>query len=1087
MILFPLLPFYNLLQRKLAEIWRSPLPCRLIPIPSCDRANLSLVAGNDMAPVIGVVEVLCCGNIGVFGIRHNSSGNSRELVPKEAIDICNRMASETVLRGEQAGGALVMAKDRSGQTVFIGHKAVNPKRGNLIKILGSGFAWERRKKESSGCKPLPDHYIMMMHVRFATSGPPTLSETHPHHWTNPTKVLVWQIDESTNKWEKQSKLFSICITHNGDFDAWKLYGNLTEIKNLRPWLNKVLDTDNHTEGDSPVIAGMLLLLTTQGMWYESVRLAWLLKIASSIEDRVPKQQWHKWAKLFERNFIQFGRSLEIRHPDPNVHKRHINSLIEKLLQETADDSSMSQWSLEKRKEFITTAVRAFLHNDLVTATKIFMSRAVGSFGLVAASTLEEKLVVVAKGQQMFIGFNPAKQQVFYASSPVAIDRALGYSPGSYRLDLDHSVGEIAVLDRNAVQDRRSIKIYSITNADIALDISNDRWITMAEEPFLHYTHYLDYDTKDPIGDELQRIPRTMSESSQNWQKGNLNRIAGDYFLELLIEKGHKFEQRRQTMQQAGLPADELRSSELDILVIGQENSLQAGHNFVNNLKKIFPKLNVQAISSNEALLKLKHDPRSLSFSKETIVLAITQSGQTFPTNEVIDECCRLYQKRTIREIFVLIGDTTSIVRSPVLRKSELNKSLPKNVFVSGSPHSICEAATITHILERFTLNKLVLFLAKHTIAEFPNSNPWGTILIQEDIANLEGLQECTINAAENIVGTDRAGDKSRSRIHKELVTSGRKWAQHVVETPTAWGIMALYIAITVGGKSLLGLSLSPPQAILNLFVAVFHISQNSAVFRILNYYAVVADITIYVFGYWFCLLGLRFWQKRTLLARTGTRSVVIGDVPCVHKPLVSYVREMFSLSFGINTLIVHGEDPADELLDYFGPQSVRGNLMYVGVPDGSGGGELQDRKNAVIMAAKQANNIRHLNVGPEIVALIKDPEIEDERCFSKKFILPRYNLKLNCKGPNASDRQKLIVDLTESMDGELVRLIAGYVFFWALAKDVASFPFLKFEFWKSQSRTKDASTASPVAGITANRSHLSKDFQSDGTETQELE
>ena len=48
-------------------------------------------------------------------------------------------------------------------------------------------------------------------------------------------------------------------------------------------------------------------------------------------------------------------------------------------------------------------------------------------------------------------------------------------------------------------------------------------------------------------------------------------------------------------------------------------------------------------------------------------------------------------------------------------------------------------------------------------------------------------------------------------------------------------------------------------------------------------------------------------------------------------------------------------------------------------------------------------------------------------------------------------------------------MLASYVFFWALAKKVASFPLLKYEYWKSQSRTKIMTTASPVSGIDSSR------------------
>ncbi|WP_309738090.1 hypothetical protein, partial [Chamaesiphon sp. OTE_20_metabat_361] len=42
----------------------------------------------------------------------------------------------------------------------------------------------------------------------------------------------------------------------------------------------------------------------------------------------------------------------------------------------------------------------------------------------------------------------------------------------------------------------------------------------------------------------------------------------------------------------------------------------------------------------------------------------------------------------------------------------------------------------------------------------------------------------------------------------------------------------------------------------------------------------------------------------------------------------------------------------------------------------------------------------------------------------------------------------------------------SYVFFWALSKRVASFPLLRYQHWKSQSRARIMTTAAPVARMT---------------------
>ncbi len=63
----------------------------------------------------------------------------------------------------------------------------------------------------------------------------------------------------------------------------------------------------------------------------------------------------------------------------------------------------------------------------------------------------------------------------------------------------------------------------------------------------------------------------------------------------------------------------------------------------------------------------------------------------------------------------------------------------------------------------------------------------------------------------------------------------------------------------------------------------------------------------------------------------------------------------------------------------------------------------------------------------------------------------------------------LIETLRESRFGSFRRLLASYVFFWALAQRVASFPLLQYPFWRSQSRTKIMTTAAPVAANNLDR------------------
>jgi hypothetical protein len=83
--------------------------------------------------------------------------------------------------------------------------------------------------------------------------------------------------------------------------------------------------------------------------------------------------------------------------------------------------------------------------------------------------------------------------------------------------------------------------------------------------------------------------------------------------------------------------------------------------------------------------------------------------------------------------------------------------------------------------------------------------------------------------------------------------------------------------------------------------------------------------------------------------------------------------------------------------------------------------------------------------------------------FAAALVLPSP-VHRNCdKFAKEIDSDKLIESLRESRFGSFRRLLASYVFFWSMARKVASFPLLSYEHWKSQSRTKVMTTAAPIS------------------------
>lgn len=1045
-------------------------------------ANLiiALTSLSDIEAILtGVADYLYCGNFGFVAERNPDDGN--KLLPERMVKIVLQMGRETEIRGEQAGGGLVLACNKDNP-VFVGNKVVNRKRDNLTKSLEAAFAPVRQRAIASGIKPPAAILMGAWHYRYATSGTaPSELETHWHEWIAARQEKVWQFCDG--EWDCQTKNVNHRITHNGDFDSWTLFGRDVDSATLGLWLERVLHTPNATKGDSPKIAGMMDLLITKGMWYPSVRLAYQLAIANSVEEVFGGLEPHanapntapsvealtSWADIFQRVFAEMRSQLFVKNSA--LPPKSLNLLAKNILEAISACSSTAQWTQSQKTAFVQTTLKAFLNNDLFHATRLFMSQAKGSFGLVTVSTLSAKrLVLSAKGQPITIGFNWQQGYMVYASEPAAVDRVLLGNPQAFRLDLDRQAGEVALVSA------KDVAVYSLKQQKLlSPEELQTRWVSLKDHPYLPYIRFAaTTDGEDPVTQDINSIPAVLEQIKDSWQDpDSLNRKSAAYLAHLLTEKVHRFEKKQQLMFQAGSVSQVRPMTTVDLLITGEENSLWLGERFAKDLKTVFPFLNVVTISANQLLQQLERDFSQLYLNKDSLVLAITQSGQTFSTVQAIDTFDYLCGQGVIGELFILTGELSSFIDATqgsggltTITSSTFLGNIGdrrERIFVNGSGRRTAEPSTVTTAASWQTLTELLFYLAKQLRTNFPRSHPFGMTLTPESLQVLTMMKADFLSKnVPQIMGTTAQGEPIKSAIRQKLIGGGRHWGNHVTETPLAWAIHALYILVTVGWIIPFGSTISLVKTLSAILFAVFNLPLNWA--AAIAPAITLADIAIYIFGAWLWTLIIRLCQGRQLFARIGKRTLVIGDVPWVNQLLQAYVSKLFSLSYGIASLEVHSANPQNHLLHAYGHRVVRGTLIWLGVPDGRRSANQQAAENAVLMTGKQASGVRNASVGAEIYVVGQNPAIARQG-FSEAMILGSNNDEIYFRNTDVIEQKDQIEELRESCFGALERLLASYLFFWALAKKVASFPLLKYEYWKSQSRTKIMTTASPVAGL----------------------
>ncbi len=999
-----------------------------------------------------------CGNFGFLGKRLPQDND--DLMPARVVEIFNAMGRETEIRGEQAGGGVVFARDRNDRVMFVGKKVVNQKRQNLTQALEATFAATRHKATRKGAKALKQAVVGIWHYRYATSSPPVILETHWHEWMPARFAAVWRVEEG--KWLCDRQLINHRITHNGDFEAWTLFNEPIENADLGLWLERVLHQPNGTLGDSPKIAGMMDLLITQGIWTASLRLAYQFAVAESIEDAFggkppaksapntapPEAEISDWSAIVEQVFLKHKDTLLLPYANSMVElsRKHLNQLEQEILQVLSQTDSIRQWSIAQQSAFVKTAVHVFFHNNLYQATKLFLSRAKGSFGLITASTLSEAtLVLSAWGQPIATGFNVQDDYMVYASEPAAVDAVLSHIPRSYRLDLDQKAGEIAWVGVN------HITVYSmLEDRELRGSELEQRWIPLQGNSYILPP---EEHANDPVQRDIQDIPKVLKSIELSWRDPtSFNRQTADYLVELLIEKAKIWDHRQRAT--VNFKLEQVTDiAAIDLLITGVESSLWLGERFAQDLTLLFPSLSVKTISANQLLQRLQYDWKGLRLNKTSIVLAISQSGQTFPTLQATNALEELRRQGSIRELFIMTGEICSLMGTAIAQYYYQESRFTRRILINGSGRRTAEPTTVAVAAAQATLTELLLYLAKQLRARFPaHQGAFNMALTTSDLLTLEHLKDDFLNRAESIVGTTASSELNRSSDHQQLIQSSRKWAWHILETPLAWGIHALYILITVG------LQVPLVQTLFRVMFGVANLPVPGLLLPLLT----LADILIYIFGTWLWSLGLRYVQKRPLLARTGKRSLVIGDVPWIHQLLKVYVSKLFSLSYGIASLDVHGANPQDHMLHHFGHRVVRGTLIFLGVPDGRRSPMQKENERAILMTGKQAAGVRNLETGAEIIALGHNRTIAHQG-FQDAIILSSASPVLIELNERSLDRQLMLEQFREARFDSFERLLASYVFFWALVKRVASFPLLRYQHWKSQSRTRIMTTAAPVS------------------------
>lgn len=462
------------------------------------------------------------------------------------------------------------------------------------------------------------------------------------------------------------------------------------------------------------------------------------------------------------------------------------------------------------------------------------------------------------------------------------------------------------------------------------------------------------DAADLILADIQDIPRACNEIQKDWANVGLNRLTA-WNLSRCLE-------RRLNDRISGMiPA---HAGTVEIMLTGCEVSLWLAEQFASDLQKVFPRLFVQAVSSNKLLgafgqgLAIPSVGFSLSTSNpdlhDTIVIIVSHSGGTFAPLA----CSSLLQSST-KNIFVVASEWDTQIGKQL--RSMADKSMTASHIFSteiglrpAEPCTISVAATqqlLTLIFEHICLTVLRKKQYRHLSA---------AVITESDLRVLERCNQDSIRALENIVGVDCSGQRLKGehlQTEQSLRDAGKLWSNHVLENARAYVMSFTYIIVTVtiGYPIVTGIAASCGLIMKEtLYITRFF------------------DAMIYFYLPQINIIILRLVQRRHLRHRMVGRTVVIADIPWVAQAADTFLSKIFARSYSIASLhVLHG-NPTDHLVHRHTHRIVRGTLLLTGRPDGRLSA-LTSAEVTVGLSINQASSIQSIGGTCESITIGHNP------------------------------------------------------------------------------------------------------------------
>lgn len=653
------------------------------------------------------------------------------------------------------------------------------------------------------------------------------------------------------------------------------------------------------------------------------------------------------------------------------------------------------------RSFCKLTIDAFFDNDLFMTTKLFMKNAKGSFGISVSSNLDShrQICLAARGQTVSIAFYPDKDLICYGSEQAAVKAGMctvfeGESENEKlqsttrsnrdidkectRLDLDDLGGEIVVLDWGSHKRHISpvslpnhhLQEFHLMNGKVSAILHQESKATKTDSELYHrmtklsgnpLVKTLQLPTNDPVLTDIQDIPRVCKDIQDDWasRKGssNLNRLTAFNLSQCL--------RKRLERHVAGTVPD----LSIDILVTGCEVSLYLAEQFASDLQKSFPKLSIEAVSSNKLLgiygqeiavpsLGFPYSPQTRNIN-DSIIIIVSHSGGTFGPLA----CSNLLQSAT-QSIFVVTSEWDTQIGKQLRMMGDVDGTignlLNQRIFSTEIGMRPAEPCSVSVVATHQLLTNIFEYICVLVLSDSRFRRVTKAQINEQDLKILERCNQMNVNALTEIVGYNVSGyplDRI-SPLLNNLFELGNLWSDHILEQVRSYIFCFLYIFATV----------TSGWPLISALGHAFGVVEGETI----TYFLRFLDSCIYFWLPQICITIIRIVQGRNLRHRMVGRTVVIGDIPWVSQCADAFLSKCFAVSYSIAGLNVLSGNPSDHFVHRHTHRVVRGTLAIFGRPDGRLSA-LSTAETSVCLSVNQASSIQSFGGTCESITIGHNP------------------------------------------------------------------------------------------------------------------